>query len=75
MPIILATQETGIRRVVVQSQPRQIVSETLSQIIHRKKRAGGVKTLSSSPTTTTKERKKRKKEKGRRRRRREGRKE
>jgi hypothetical protein len=30
-PIILATQEAEIRRVVVQSQPGQIVLETLSQ--------------------------------------------
>jgi hypothetical protein len=31
MPVILATQEAEIRRTVVQSQPRQIVCETLSQ--------------------------------------------
>jgi hypothetical protein len=31
MPIILATQEADIRRITVQSQPRQIVHETLSQ--------------------------------------------
>jgi hypothetical protein len=31
MPIILATQEAEIRRIVVQSQPRQIVHETLFQ--------------------------------------------
>jgi hypothetical protein len=30
MPVILATQETEIRRIVVQSQPRQIDHETLS---------------------------------------------
>jgi hypothetical protein len=30
MPIILITQEAEIRRIVVQSQPRQIVCETLS---------------------------------------------
>jgi hypothetical protein len=30
-PVILATQDTEIRRIVVQSQPRQIVCETLSQ--------------------------------------------
>jgi hypothetical protein len=29
-PVILATQETEIRRIEVQSQPRQIVHETLS---------------------------------------------
>jgi hypothetical protein len=31
MPVILATQETEIRRLIVQSQPEQIVHETLSQ--------------------------------------------
>jgi hypothetical protein len=31
MPVILATQEAEIRRIGVQSQPRQIVHETLSQ--------------------------------------------
>jgi hypothetical protein len=31
MPVILATQEAEIRRIAVQSQPRQIVRETLSQ--------------------------------------------
>jgi hypothetical protein len=30
MPIILATQEAETRRITVQSQPRQIVHETLS---------------------------------------------
>jgi hypothetical protein len=30
-PIILATQEADIRRITVQSQPRQIVHETPSQ--------------------------------------------
>jgi hypothetical protein len=30
-PIILATQEAGSRRIAVQSQPRQIVHNTLSQ--------------------------------------------
>jgi hypothetical protein len=29
-PVILATQETEIRRIEVRSQPRQIVQETLS---------------------------------------------
>jgi hypothetical protein len=41
-PVILATQEAEIRRIAVQSQPRQIVHETLSQKIHHKNRAGGV---------------------------------
>jgi hypothetical protein len=31
MPIILATQEAEIRGIVIQSQPRQIVQETLSR--------------------------------------------
>jgi hypothetical protein len=31
MPAILATQEAEIRRIMVQSQPGQIVQETLSQ--------------------------------------------
>jgi hypothetical protein len=31
MPIILATWEAEIRRIEIQSQPRQIVQETLSQ--------------------------------------------
>jgi hypothetical protein len=30
-PIILATQKAEVRRIKVQSQPRQIVHETLSQ--------------------------------------------
>jgi hypothetical protein len=42
MPIILATQEAEIRKIVVQSQPRQIVHETLSQKNPSQKRAGGV---------------------------------
>jgi hypothetical protein len=36
-PIILATQEAEIRRMIVQSQPGQIVQETLSQKTHHKK--------------------------------------
>jgi hypothetical protein len=38
----LATQEAEIRRIVVRSQPRQIVCETLSQISSLQKRVGGV---------------------------------
>jgi hypothetical protein len=30
MPVILATEDAEIRRIKVQSQPRQIVRETLS---------------------------------------------
>jgi hypothetical protein len=48
-PIILATQETEIRRTKVRSQPGQIIYETLSQNNNNKtkkpitkKRAGGV---------------------------------
>jgi hypothetical protein len=41
-PVILPTQETEIRRIVVQSQPGQIVHETLSQKKPSQKRAGGV---------------------------------
>jgi hypothetical protein len=42
MPVILAAQEAEIRRIVVQSQPRQIVHETLSQKYSSQNRAGGV---------------------------------
>jgi hypothetical protein len=31
VPVILATQEAEIRRIMVQSQPRQIAHETLSR--------------------------------------------
>jgi hypothetical protein len=41
-PIILATQEAEIRRITVQSQPGQIVRETLSQNYPSQKRAGRV---------------------------------
>jgi hypothetical protein len=40
MLIILATQEAEIRSIVVQSQPRQIVCETLSQNNPSQNRAG-----------------------------------
>jgi hypothetical protein len=42
MPIILVTQEAEIRRIVVRSQPEQIVCENLSQKNPTKKRAGEV---------------------------------
>jgi hypothetical protein len=42
VPIILATQEAEIRRIMVQSQPRQIVCKTLSQNNPSQKRAGRV---------------------------------
>jgi hypothetical protein len=44
-PIILTIQEAEIRRIMVQSQPRQIVHETLCKkniYILSEKRAGGV---------------------------------
>jgi hypothetical protein len=41
-PVILATQEAEFRRIVVQSQPGQIVHETLSQKTLHKNRTGGV---------------------------------
>jgi hypothetical protein len=37
MPIILATQEAEIRRIMVKSQPRQIIHETLFGKNHHKK--------------------------------------
>jgi hypothetical protein len=36
-PVILATQEVKIRRIVVRSQPKQIVCKTLSQKLITKK--------------------------------------
>jgi hypothetical protein len=44
MPANLATKETEIRRIKVQSQPKQIAHEgkILSQKTHDKKRAGRV---------------------------------
>jgi hypothetical protein len=42
IPVILATQETEIRSITVQSQPGQIALETLSQENPLQKRAGGV---------------------------------
>jgi hypothetical protein len=42
MPVILATQEAEIRRIMVQSQPEQIVFETLFRKNPSQKRAGGV---------------------------------
>jgi hypothetical protein len=42
MPVIVTTQVAEIRRITVQSQPGQILPETLSQKTHHKKRTGGV---------------------------------
>jgi hypothetical protein len=41
-PIILATQEAEIRKITVQSQPRQIVRKTLCQKNPLQKMVGGV---------------------------------
>jgi hypothetical protein len=41
-PVILATQEVEIRRIVVRSQPGQIVHKTPSRKNPSQKRAGGV---------------------------------
>jgi hypothetical protein len=40
--IILGTQEAEIRRIVVQSQPRQIVTRSYLGKTHHKKSTGGV---------------------------------
>jgi hypothetical protein len=42
IPVILATQEAEIRRIAIQTQPWQIVRETLSQISPSQNRAGRV---------------------------------
>jgi hypothetical protein len=42
MPIILATQETEIRTIVIRRQPGQIVLQIISQKHLHKSRAGGV---------------------------------
>jgi hypothetical protein len=41
-PVIPATQEAEIRRIIVRSQPRKIVHETLSLKYPSQKRVGGV---------------------------------
>jgi hypothetical protein len=42
MPVIPVTQETEIRRIMVPSQPRKTVHETLSQRNPSQKSTGGV---------------------------------
>jgi hypothetical protein len=42
MPVILGTQEAEIRRIAVQSQPGQIVHETISCKNPSQKRASGM---------------------------------
>jgi hypothetical protein len=64
MPIILATEETEIRKTMVRSQPGQIVHETISRKKKSQKRAGGVARsvgLNSSPRYLKKRKKERKK--------------
>jgi hypothetical protein len=40
MPVILDTREAEIRRIAVQTQPRQIINQTLSWKTLHKNRAG-----------------------------------
>jgi hypothetical protein len=57
MNVILATQEAEIRKIIVRSQPGQIVKKTLSQNYPTQKRAGQALyhlSHSSSPTTIIK---------------------
>jgi hypothetical protein len=42
MPVVLATQEPEMKRILAGSQPGQIVYETLSRKNPSQKRAGGV---------------------------------
>jgi hypothetical protein len=69
MPVILASQEAEIRRITVQSQPKQIVHETLSWKYPTTKRPGKVdqvieclpskcEALSSNSSTAKKKNKK-----------------
>jgi hypothetical protein len=60
MPVILATQEAEIRRIVVQSQPQPIFLEILYRKHSSKKgwwSDSKMKALSSSPSTTKKKKK------------------
>jgi hypothetical protein len=56
MPVILATQEAEIRRIAVQSQPKQIVCETTSKNPITKKGwwSGSTCRPSSNPSTAKK---------------------
>jgi hypothetical protein len=58
-PVILATQEVEIRKIMVQSQPGQIVSEPLPRKYPSQKKSLvewlKVKSLSSKPSTTKEE--------------------
>jgi hypothetical protein len=59
MPVILATQEAEIRRIAIQSQPRQIVGKTLSRKPYNKKLNwwSGSKGPKFKPSTTKKKKK------------------
>jgi hypothetical protein len=68
MPVILATWEAEIRRIMVGCQPAQIVWETLAQKISNTKKIGRMyqviehlpskhEALSSNPSTTKKKKK------------------
>jgi hypothetical protein len=61
---LLATQEAEIRRIVVRSQPRQIVHESLSQKTPSQKMAGGVSQGVSPEFKPQYEKKKKKERKG-----------
>jgi hypothetical protein len=61
IPVILSTQEGEIRRIVIWSQPKQIVHEILSGKYPSQKRAGGV-TNSKGPEFKPQYHKKKKKE-------------
>jgi hypothetical protein len=59
MPVILATQDAEIRRIEVQSQPGQIVHETLSQeTLHKKRPVEWFKVLGPKFKPQYKEKKK-----------------
>jgi hypothetical protein len=62
-PVILATQEAEIRKIVVGSQPKQIVHKTLSQKYPSKQRAGGVAQAAGSEFKPQHHKKKKRKEK------------
>jgi hypothetical protein len=64
-PVIQATEEAEIRRIEVQSQPGQVVQETLSRKYPSEKGLTEwfkVKTPSSNPSTTKKKKRKNTKE-------------
>jgi hypothetical protein len=58
-PVTPAIQEAAIRRITVQSQPRQIVHKTLCQKYPTQKRAGRVAAQGEFNPCTAKKKKKR----------------